>query len=95
LNAAAGRGEEDEKHTAPLALDIIERCVRLWSNPGEVVLDPFSGLGSTGVVALQHKRRFCGVELKASYFTAAGSFLRDAERIASEPTLFDLDAFAV
>jgi DNA modification methylase len=87
LNAALGRGAEDEKHIAPMPLNITERAIRLWTNPGEVVLSPFAGLGSEGVVALRAGRKFIGIELKESYFRQAAKFLQDAE--ASAATLFD------
>jgi DNA modification methylase len=90
LNAAAGRSEEDERHICPLQLETIERCIRLWSNRGEVVLDPFSGLGSTGYVALQHGRRYLGVELNEKYFEASVKNLCEAERQSRELTLFDM-----
>ena len=67
LNAAEARETQDDKHICPLQLGVIERCVRLWSNPDELILDPFSGIASTGVVALTHGRRFVGCELKQSY----------------------------
>jgi hypothetical protein len=67
----------------PLQLDTIERCVRLWSNKGDVVLDPFNGIGSSGVVALKHGRRYVGVELKRSYAEVAARNLADAERQAN------------
>jgi DNA modification methylase len=65
------REEADERHVCPLQLDVIERGVRLWTNPGETVLSPFAGIGSEGYVAIKEKRRFIGVELKASYFNQA------------------------
>lgn len=71
LNAAAAREQEDEKHICPLQLETIERCIRLWSNRGDVVFDPFTGIGSTGYVALKHGRSFVGIELKPSYFAQA------------------------
>ncbi len=89
LNAAAGREDADERHIAPLQLGLIERCVRLWSNPSEVVFSPFAGIGSEGVGAIRNGRRFHGVELKASYFRTAVENLRRAEYEASLPTLFD------
>lgn len=89
LNAAVAREEDDERHICPLQLGFIERCVRLWSNPDELVLDPFMGIGSTGVVALQQGRRAVGCELKASYFQTATRNLQTAEAEASRPTLFD------
>lgn len=69
----------DERHVAPLQLGVIGRCVRLWSNAGEVVMDPFAGIGSTGHVAMQHGRRFVGVELKPQYFETARRNLQEAE----------------
>lgn len=78
----------DERHIAPLQLGTIERCVRLWSNPGEVVFSPFAGIGSEGYGALKHGRRFVGVELKPEYFAAAAKNLREAEE-GSELRLFD------
>jgi DNA modification methylase len=68
LNVAAAREEKDERHLCPLSLDIIERAVKLWSAPGDLVLDPFNGIGSTGVVALKHGRHYVGGELKRSYW---------------------------
>ena len=65
------RDEEDEKHVHPLQLDVIERCVVLWSNPDEVVLTPFAGVGSEVCGAVANDRRSIGVELKASYFRQA------------------------
>lgn len=77
LNARLGRDDADERHICPLQLPLIERCVRLWSNEGELVLSPFAGIGSEGVVALQRGRRFVGVELKPSYFAVARTNLQD------------------
>lgn len=78
LNAKIARDDRDEKHMCPLQLDLIERCVRLWSNQGDVVLSPFAGVGSEGVVALKHGRKFIGFELKRSYWEMATKHLRDA-----------------
>ncbi|HLF79624.1 MAG TPA: DNA methyltransferase [Dehalococcoidia bacterium] len=78
LNVAAGRANDDERHIAPLQLGTIERVVRLWSNPGELVLSPFAGIGSEGYVALQQGRRFVGIELKRSYYEAARGNLERA-----------------
>jgi DNA modification methylase len=66
-----GREEDDEKHVCPLQLEVIRRCVRLYSNASELVLDPFAGIGSTGHVALEQGRRFVGFELKESYHRLA------------------------
>jgi hypothetical protein len=64
LNAAEGRGDGDTKHIAPLQLGVIDRLVKLYSNPGEVVFSPFTGIGSEGYVSLKLGRRFYGCELK-------------------------------
>lgn len=69
----------DERHIAPLQLGTIERCVRLWSNPGEIVLSPFAGIGSEGFMAVKLGRRFIGVELKREYFATAVRNLGQAE----------------
>ena len=90
LNVAMAREEKDERHLCPLQLDVIERALVLWSNPGDVVLSPFMGIGSEGVEALKRKRRFVGVELKDSYFRQAGKFLAEAEREAQAPDLLSL-----
>ena len=71
LNTAIARDDADEKHMCPLQLDLIERCVRMWSNAGDVVFSPFAGIGSEGVQSLTHDRKFIGVELKTSYFNMA------------------------
>lgn len=91
-NFVDGRENDDEKHLCPLQLGVIERCVKLWSNPDDVVLSPFMGIGSEGYVAIRHNRRFVGCELKTSYFRVACENLRDAERsiIGREDTLFAL-----
>lgn len=91
LNARVAREDADERHIAPLQLGLIERCVRLWSNPGELVLSPFAGIGSEGYVAIRNERRFIGVELKASYWRTAVSNLRTVEAQAS---IFDDDGGA-
>jgi DNA modification methylase len=91
LNTRAAKENGDEKHIAPLQLDFIERCVRLWSNPGELVLSPFMGIGSEGFVSLTLGRRFVGIELKASYWRQAVANLRRAERDSTAPSLFDGD----
>ena len=71
----------------PLQLGVIERCVRLWSNPGETVLSPFAGIGSEGHEAVRLGRRFVGIELKEEYFLTAIKNLRRAEGKAQ--SLFD------
>jgi DNA modification methylase len=79
LNREGARDQEDEKHICPLQLDVIERAVALWSNPGELVYSPFAGIGSEGYKALGMGRRFVGSELKASYFDQAAQNLANAK----------------
>lgn len=71
LQYRAGRDERDEVHISPLQLDVIERCVQLWSNPGDTVFTPFLGIGSEVYGAVQMGRKGLGVELKESYFRQA------------------------
>lgn len=80
LNTAVARDSADERHICPLQLPLIERCVRLWSNRGELVLSPFAGIGSEGVIALRNGRRFIGIELKPAYWNVAVENLRAAEQ---------------
>lgn len=79
LNAALGKDHDDERHICPLQLSLIERCVRLWTNPGEVVFSPFAGIGSEGYESLSWGRKFYGTELKRSYFDTAARILADKE----------------
>lgn len=88
LNVAEGREADDERHIAPLQLGTIERCIRLWSNPGETVLSPFAGIGSEVYMAVKLKRCGLGVELKTSYFRAAVRNLRRAEQEMAPLDLF-------
>ncbi len=90
LSYHEARAAEDEKHICPLQLGIIERCIKLYSNPGELVLSPFAGIGSEGYQALRFGRRFVGIELKPSYWATAAKNLREAERQAHQPDLFSL-----
>lgn len=98
LPDAGSKENDDERHLCPLQLPLIERCVRLWSNPGETVLDPFSGIGSTVYQAVLLGRCSVGIELKASYHKVAARFCADAEVRAKQRDLFsvlsDLDAAA-
>ena len=71
LHVAEARAEPDERHVAPLQLGTIERCIRLWSNPGETVLSPFAGIGSEGYEAILRDRQFIGIELKPEYAATA------------------------
>lgn len=71
LQYREARASDDERHICPLQLDVIERSIQLWSNPGDTVWSPFMGIGSEGYMAVQMDRRFIGTELKASYFNVA------------------------
>lgn len=89
LDVRGACSDDDERHLCPLQLPVIERCVRLWSNPGETILSPFAGVGSEGYEAVRLGRRFVGVELKPAYFRAAVRNLQQAEAAAAEATLLD------
>lgn len=78
LNKSGARDHQDEKHICPLQLDVIERAITLWSNPGDLVYSPFTGIGSEGVGALRLGRQFVGSELKESYFHQACGNLNNA-----------------
>lgn len=82
------RDEEDEKHVHPLQLDVIERVITLWSNPGDTVLSPFAGVGSEIWGAVQLGRRGVGIELKPSYFRQACMNLATVEVEPETPDLF-------
>ena len=79
LAVVGSKDEEDEKHICPLQLDVIERCIALWSNPGDIVFDPFMGIGSVPYCAVKMDRIGLGMELKESYFRVAKKNLKLAE----------------
>ncbi len=79
LQRKSARSEKDERHICPLQLPVIERCIELWSRKGEIVLDPFDGIGSTGYQSILMGRRHIGVELKKSYYEQAVVNLMIAE----------------
>ncbi len=81
-----------EKHVCPLQFDIVDRLIERYSMTGEVVYDPFHGLGTVGVRAIKKGRRAAGSELNAAYFKDQVHYLQAAEREFSMPTLFDMDA---
>ena len=83
----AKRDPQDEKHICPMPLDLTTRATALWSNPGDVVLSPFMGIGSEGYVALKSRRKFVGIELKETYWRQACRHLANAESGAVD--LFD------
>jgi DNA modification methylase len=85
------RDAEDEKHIHPLQLDVIERALVLWSNPDEIVLTPFMGVGSEVYGAIINGRRSVGVELKPSYYHQAVKNLAEAKwNDDGERTLFEV-----
>ena len=83
LQKESARENEDERHICPLQLQVIRRAMELWSNPKDLVLSPFAGIGSEGYVALEMGRRFLGMELKESYFKQAVANLRAAKSHAT------------
>lgn len=88
LQRKSAREDKDEKHICPLQLEVIKRCIELWSNPNDIVLDPFAGIGSTPYVALRMGRRGLGVELKESYYNQA---VKNCNEALNMPVLHDLD----
>lgn len=95
-NNRAEKEESDEKHMHPLQLDVIERCIELWSNPGETVLTPFLGIGSEVYAAVSNGRRGIGVELKNAYYQQAVKHLASVEmpKDEDERSLFDDEQLA-
>lgn len=81
LNKEEARGADDIKHIAPLQLGVINRLVKLYTNPNELVFSPFAGMGSEGYVSLKLGRRFYGCELKQEYIKAAKMNLTRAENV--------------
>jgi DNA modification methylase len=88
LNERVARESDDERHLCPLQLDFIERCIRLYSNPGETVLTPFAGIGSEIYVARKLGRKGTGIELKASYWRTAVENMRQVDAELNQETLF-------
>lgn len=89
LNAAAGRGPDDTRHICPLQLTVIRRCIKLYSNPDEIVFSPFTGIGSEGFEAVKLGRRFYGCELKDEYIKQAWKNIKRAESLSKpEMALF-------
>jgi DNA modification methylase len=91
LQFRSARENDDERHICPLQLEVIRRGVELWTNPGDIVLSPFMGIGSEGFVSLEMGRRFVGVELKKSYYDQAVKNLEAATREATQD-LFEREA---
>lgn len=86
LQRKSARAEKDEKHIAPLQLEVIQRCIELWTNPSDIVFDPFGGIGSTAYVALTMGRRAISSELKDSYFEQ----MKNNVEIASKMPIMDV-----
>jgi DNA modification methylase len=95
LNYQIARDNQDEKHICPLQLDVIERSIELWTNPGDVVFSPFAGIGSEPFCAVKMGRKGLGVELKKSYFDIAVKNLQEAERLAAQVDLFSFAGIEV
>ncbi len=88
LQYRSAREHDDERHICPLQLEVIRRAMELWSRPGDVVLSPFTGIGSEGYVALEKGRRFIGVELKRSYYEQAARNLMSVDAGPAQASLF-------
>lgn len=88
LNTALAKDSKDEKHICPLQLDVIERCIELWSNEREIVFSPFMGIGSEGYQAILQNRGFVGSELKEGYFNIALQNIKKA--VDTKRNLFDM-----
>jgi DNA modification methylase len=89
LNVKVVRDDKDERHLCPLQLDVIERCVELYTNEGETVYSPFMGIGSEGYQSMKMSRKFIGTELKPAYFNQAIKNLDMAENEGPTTTLFE------
>lgn len=85
LQFRSAREHDDERHICPLQLEVIRRGVELWTNPGDVVLSPFAGIGSEGYVSVEMGRKFIGVELKESYYRQA---VANLEQQAKQADIF-------
>ena len=90
LQFKTARESDDERHICPLQLDVIERAMELWSNPGDLVFSPFTGIGSEGYVSIEMGRKFIGSELKRSYWNLATRNLRDARETQASGLFADV-----
>ena len=93
LQRVSARDEKDERHICPLQLQVIERALVMWSNPGNIILSPFAGIGSEGFQSIKSGRKFIGVELKDSYYRQACLNLKAAE--AHQSLLIPMDGVEV
>jgi DNA modification methylase len=89
LQRESAREEKDERHICPLQLPVIERCIELWSNKGDIVLTPFLGIGSEVYQAILQGRKGVGIELKESYYNQAVLNCQRAVEITHEGQLFE------
>ena len=87
LNVVCARENDDERHLCPLQLGVIERCIKLWSNPGDIIYSPFMGIGSEGYKAIELKRQFIGGELKRGYYDVAVKNLNNATSSEKQLTI--------
>jgi len=94
LQFKSARESDDERHICPLQLDVIERAMELWSNPGDLVFSPFAGIGSEGYVSIEMGRRFVGAELKRSYFDLACRNLLEAREHKETGLFHDAEEMA-
>ena len=90
LQRTSAREEKDERHICPLQLEVIERSLELWTNPGDTILSPFAGIGSEGYMAIKLGRWFVGIELKRSYYECAVANLEMAVKERNQETLFSV-----
>ncbi len=89
LQKKSARDDDDSRHICPLQLTVIRRAVELWTNPGDIVLSPYAGIGSEGYVSLQEGRRFVGAELKDTYYRQAKANLTNAKGSRAQMTIED------
>lgn len=92
LNKEGAREDDDERHICPLQLEVIERGIRLWTNEGDTVFSPYSGIGSEGYQALKMGRKFIGCELKESYWKEACANLAAIEQVGNEGLFFNQES---
>ena len=91
LQKTSAREEKDERHICPLQLEVIKRCIELWTNPDDIVLDPFGGIGSVPYVANKLNRRTISCELKGSYYRQMVKNVQAVQPLASDTVGSDCD----
>ena len=95
LQKTTARSAEDDKHICPLQLGTIERCIALWSNPGETILSPFAGIGSEIYQAVKMGRKGIGIELKPMYFNVMTRNVHEAQQLSHQVDLFSIAGIEV